>query len=112
LYKQFWRAKYPNLCFIGIPHHIIPFPFFELQAEAAVAQFKSLSLPDQLSRLDEASNDSVSGGVKACGSITDTHFLGSFQWDDCRMMAKIGGVYNDDVEAFIATNKVCLILAA
>mmetsp|Transcript_12539 Transcript_12539/g.29946 ORF Transcript_12539/g.29946 Transcript_12539/m.29946 type:complete len:152 (-) Transcript_12539:2193-2648(-) len=105
LYKQFWHAEPPNLCFIGIPHHIIPFSFFELQAEAAVAQFKAFSLPDKLSRLDEASKDSVSGGVKAGGCIKDTHFLGSFPWDYCRVMAKIGGVYNVDVEAFVATNK-------
>ncbi|KAL3934286.1 MAG: hypothetical protein SGBAC_009964 [Bacillariaceae sp.] len=106
LYKQFWHAQHPNLCLIGIPHHIIPFPFFELQAEAAVAQFKSFSLPDKASRLDEANKDSVSGGVKANKCITDTHFLGSFQWDYCRMMAKIGCFYDEDIEAFIATNKV------
>jgi hypothetical protein len=35
LYEQLWHARYPNLAFIGLPHSVVPFPFFELQAEAA-----------------------------------------------------------------------------
>lgn len=108
LYKQFWHAQYPNLCFIGIPHSIVPFPFFEIQAESATAQFQKFSLPDVASRVDEASIDATSGGAKVDGRIQDTHFLGSAQWDYCRMMAKIGGIYNDEMEGYIATNKVCL----
>ena len=105
LYKQFWHAQYPNLCFIGIPHSIVPFPFFEIQAESAAAQFQKFSLPDQTSRVKEATADSTSGGAKVDGRIQDTHFLGSAQWDYCRMVAKMGGIYNDEIEGYIATNK-------
>ncbi|CAJ1934406.1 unnamed protein product [Cylindrotheca closterium] len=104
LYKQFWHAQFPNLCFVGIPHSVVPFPFFEIQAESAAAQFKSLSLPDPAARAEEAASDSTSGGAKG-GRIQDAHFLGSAQWDYCRMMAKIGGIYNDEIEGYIATNK-------
>ncbi|KAL3940651.1 MAG: hypothetical protein SGBAC_004858 [Bacillariaceae sp.] len=105
LYKQFWHAQYPNLCFVGIPHSVVPFPFFEIQAESAAAQFKSFMLPDPTSRAEEAASDSTTGGAKKNGRIQDTHFLGSKQWDYCRMMAKIGGNYNDEIEGYIATNK-------
>lgn len=63
-------------------------------------------LPDPASRAEEAASDSTTGGAKKNGRIQDTHFLGSKQWDYCRMMAKIGGNYNDEIEGYIATNKV------
>ena len=34
LYEQLWHAQYPSLTFIGLQHSVVPFPFFELQAEA------------------------------------------------------------------------------
>ena len=76
-----------------------------------MSQFKSFSLPTPQSRMDEACKDSTSGGAMVGGSIRDTHFLGSAQWDYCRMMAKLGKVYDQEVESFIATNKVRMTIA-
>ena len=38
LYEQLWHARHVNLAFVGLPHSVVPFPLFELQAEAIVAQ--------------------------------------------------------------------------
>lgn len=38
LYQQLFHAQYPNIAFIGIPHSVIPFPLFEIQAQAVVYQ--------------------------------------------------------------------------
>jgi thioredoxin reductase len=38
LYEQLWHARYPSLTFVGLQHSVVPFPFFELQAEAIVSQ--------------------------------------------------------------------------
>lgn len=76
------------------------------------SQLQSFSLPDQATRRDMAEKDSASGGVKENGRIQDTHFLGSFQWDYCRKMAQLAGIYNEDMEQFISTNKVCRTVIA
>jgi hypothetical protein len=106
LYEQLWHARYPNLAFIGLPHSVVPFPFFELQAEAVWKQCKTLTLPSLKDRLEEAEKDANAGGAKVAGRIVDTHFLGSAQWDYCRKMAKLAGIFDDEIEAYISTNKV------
>lgn len=115
LYEQFLHARYPNVAFIGLPHSVVPFPLFELQVEAALAQWNvrgvngeqgSSRLPPLADRLQAAAADSVSGGAKVNGRVQDTHYLGSGQWDYCRKMAKIAGNYDDEMEDYIAMNKV------
>lgn len=106
MYKQLWHARYPNLAFIGLPHSVVPFPLFELQAEAVWKQWTSSTLPDLEDRLQDAEKDANLGGAKVAGRIEDTHYLGSAQWDYCRMMAKLAGLDGDKVEAYISTNKV------
>mmetsp|Transcript_14585 Transcript_14585/g.20612 ORF Transcript_14585/g.20612 Transcript_14585/m.20612 type:complete len:515 (-) Transcript_14585:412-1956(-) len=106
LYEQLWHAKYPNLAFVGLPHSVVPFPCFELQMEAIVSQYKGkCNLPSKEERMVAAEKDANSGGPKEPGRIQDTHFLGGFQWDYCRKMAKIANIYDDQMENFIATNK-------
>lgn len=115
LYQQLWHAQYPNLAFVGLPHSVVPFPFFELQAEAAYAQWTQkklptdeamLLLPSHEERRKSAQQDAVSGDSKEGGRIQDTHFLGSAQWDHCRVLAKLAGLYDEKMENYIATNKV------
>ena len=104
LYAQLWHAQYPSLAFIGLPHSILPFPIFELQAEAIVNQFHSLnSLED---RVKSAMTDAESGGPTNPGRVQDTHFLGNFQWDYCRVLSRLAGNYGDSMEKYISGNKV------
>lgn len=110
LYKQMWHAQYPNLSFVGLPHSVLPFPLFELQLEAITRHFDENSgdaLPSLRERLEAAKADAESGGAKGIdGRIQDTHFLGGAQWEYCREMAKLGDNYDDEMEKFIANNKV------
>ena len=50
--------------------------------------------------------DFEGGGPKYPGRIQDTHYLGSFQWDYCRMLSKMANIYNEDMERFISGNEV------
>jgi len=106
LYRQIWHARHTNLSFIGLPHSVVPFPLFELQAQAIA---KSLTAPDVLpplqTRLDSAAADFSLGGPNK-GGVRDTHFLGSHQWDYCRDIARMAGVYDEEVENHITTNQV------
>lgn len=88
----------------------------ELQAEAACAQWMykknedetstPLSLlPDEEERMARAEQDAVTGGANAHGRIQDTHVLGDQQWDYCRGMAKLAGLYDDELESYLAMNK-------
>jgi len=106
LYRQLWHAQYPNLSFVGLQHSILPFPLFELQTEAIVAQFKDWRLPSRKERETSAHEDSLSGGAKKSGLPKHTHYLGSAQWEYHREMAELGGVLDASMEHFIATNEV------
>jgi hypothetical protein len=132
LYEQLWYVSAPNIAFVGIPHSIIPFPLFEFQCEAVVQSWfrsslgtptrivststsdittnttKSRTLPSKKVRHEQAMIDSISGGYgKEKGRIPeDTHYLGPYQWDYCRTMAQYANIYNDEIESYIATNKV------
>mmetsp|Transcript_13688 Transcript_13688/g.34420 ORF Transcript_13688/g.34420 Transcript_13688/m.34420 type:complete len:527 (-) Transcript_13688:2331-3911(-) len=111
LYEQLWHARYPSLTFIGLQHSVVPFPFFELQAEAVASQLiskaspKSWSLPSLDVRMDIAEKDANSGGPKAPGRVQDTHFLGSYQWDECLKYARFAGICDESLKKYIMTNK-------
>jgi len=122
LYEQLWHAQYPNIAFIGLQHSVVPFPFFEFQAEAIAHQLlkrmgKSDSHMDSCcaneyqvplsleERMDAAEHDANSGGPKGA-RVQDTHFLGSWQWDACKVYAKYGGILSESVEKYINTNKL------
>lgn len=104
LYGQLWHAKYPSLSFFGMPHSILPFPLFELQAEAIANQYGLL--PSLEKRLIAADDDAESGGPKEPGRVQDTHYLGNFQWDYYRKMSKLAGNYDEAMEVFISQSKV------
>lgn len=105
LYEQLWHAHYPNVAFVGLPHSVVPFPLFELQAEACLAQMAECTLPARSARIQHAKN-AEGGEGKQDGRIADTHYLGNMQWEYERGMAKYAGIYDDAMETFIATNKV------
>ena len=111
LFEQLWHAKHPSLSFIGLPHSVVPFPMFEIQANAVrIASEQHYTgqtsiLPSLSDRLKGAEQDAASGGPDNPGRVQDTHYLGSHQWDYCRKMAKIAGFYNQSTENYIATNK-------
>mmetsp|Transcript_29942 Transcript_29942/g.33560 ORF Transcript_29942/g.33560 Transcript_29942/m.33560 type:complete len:399 (-) Transcript_29942:670-1866(-) len=116
LYEQLWHARYPSLSFIGLQHSIVPFPFYELQAEAVVEQLirkhrkegqkrLSLEVPQLHERMESAENDANSGGPNEPGRIRDTHYLGQFQWDEALKYAKFAGLYDENLKRYIMTNK-------
>jgi len=105
LYEQLWHARFPTLAFLGIPHSVVPFPEVEFQAEAVHAQLDNNRLPPLETRLAAAERDAHAGGAKGNGRIQDTHYLGSAQWDYCRRMAKLAGVFDEGVDNYIATNQ-------
>lgn len=110
LYEQLWHARHPNLTFVGLPHSLLPFPAFEMQAEAVTAQFtadaNSLALPPVAERMKAANDDELSGGPQEQKRVLDTHYLGEYQWDYCRRLMKFAGLYDENMEDYIATNKV------
>ena len=112
LFEQLFHAKYPNMCCTGLPHSILPFPLFELQAEAIVAIFSDCKLPTSISeRMERAAKDALGGGPGEGGRVPqDTHYLGSYQWDYMRMLAKLGGVYDDEFENYLTQTKVSRFL--
>jgi hypothetical protein len=119
LYEQLWHAQYPSLTFVGLQHSIVPFPFFELQAEAIVSQFHkstvkessstnhdvSWTLPPLEDRIQAAEMDARGGGPREVKRVQDTHFLGSFQWDACLKYARFAGICDESLEKYIRTNK-------
>jgi len=117
LYEQLWHAQYPNICFLGLPHSVLPFPMFELQAQAFVAQLErddgakscALHLPSRKEREEAALKDAASGGAKPNGRVRDTHYLGGdAQWEYWRELARYAGVLDADTEGFIETNKAIM----
>ena len=107
LFEHLWHSQHPNLSFHGLPHSVIPFPLFELQAEAVTAQFlHSSNLPPRQRRDEEAAHDALKGGSKLKGRIQDTHYLGNAQWAYCRKLADFANLLDEDMENYIATNQV------
>jgi thioredoxin reductase len=113
LYKQLWHAHYPNLAFLGLPFSILPFPLFELQAEAVVSQLlgtAKIPLPTLQERLRIAKEDFESGGPKDMITkrekrFKDTHYLGKYQWQYCRTMAEICGTCNTEMKRYLTMNQ-------
>ena len=111
LYEQLWHARYPSLTFLGLQHSVVPFPFFELQAEAVASQLladsssQSWTLPALSVRMDCAEKDANCGGPKTTERVQDTHFLGSYQWDECLKYAEFAGICDENMRKYIMTNK-------
>lgn len=106
LYEQLWHARHPSLAFLGLPHSVVPFPLFELQAAAVASQWTgnlrvhNILLPPLVERIAAAERDASS-----CRRVVDTHYLGSCQFDYCRNLATIAGLYDEAMEDYISTNE-------
>jgi Flavin-binding monooxygenase-like len=108
LVYQLWHATYPSLAFVGLPHSVVPFPLFEMQSEAVVAQWmKEYMLPNLDDRKKLATEDANRGGPKPNSDrVQDSHFLGDFQWGYCRQMVGLAQLSdNDSVDEYIRTNQ-------
>lgn len=93
----------------GSVSSVVPFPFFEIQAESVASQLgkrslKSWSLPPLDVRMESAEKDAISGGPKK-QRVQDTHFLGSYQWDECLKYARFAGICDESLKKYIMTNK-------
>ena len=101
LYEQLWHARYPHIAFVGLPHSIVPFPMFELQAEACLGVWQSRGLPSLTERLAVAASVATSGGEgKVQGRIEDTHYLGDAQWDYFTRLAQYAQLHDSYIDAF------------
>lgn len=106
LFEQLWHAECPNIAFVGLPHSIIPFPCFELQAEAVDRSWRESILPEVVGRRAAAAADAESGGLTNGRVPEDTHNLGPAQWEYCRRMAGYAGILDDRLNDYLATNQV------
>jgi len=115
LYQQLWHARYPNIAFLGLPFSVLPFPLFELQAEAVVSQLlncAAIPLPPLRERLriiaeedSQCSGQPPQDGITSNTRIKDTHYLGKHQWNYCRNMAEISGTYNSHMMKYLTMNQ-------
>lgn len=121
LFEQMWHARHTNLAFLGLPHSVVPFPLFELQAEAIVAQIKiqrsgdgdgsseetgGRTLPGLQERLEASQEDAKSGGPNTPGRLQDTHFLGSHQWKFLQLYAEYANVWDESLERYVKVNEL------
>lgn len=109
LFEQLWHAELPNVAFVGLPHTVLPFPLFELQAEAVERSWRGDAiLPPLPERRSHAAAAAMSGGRgKQNGRVPDdTHYLGDAQWDYCRDMARYANLLDTKVEAYLDMNQV------
>jgi len=114
LFEQMWNAHHPNIAFVGLQHSVVPFPFFEIQAEAIVAQLLKQSpfpLPDLDDRVFAAARDAEGGGPQN-QRVQDTHYLGSHQWDWCRKYAEYAGVNDSNYGKFIIQTRLSTMIRA
>lgn len=95
LYLQLFAAAAPSLSFIGIPHSVVPFPLFDVQARLVArvlgGEAELPGLPARLSAVDEL--------YASRRRPEDTHHLGSQQWDYCRQLGRAGGFLDAELEA-------------
>jgi thioredoxin reductase len=125
LFEQLWHAEYPNIAFVGLPHSVVPFPLFELQAQAVERSWRPVEKDGDDTNDDDspsllnaallranAARDAESGGPLAGRVPQDTHYLGSAQWEYCRRMARYAGILDQETEDYIATNQVRISVCA
>jgi len=108
LYKQLWHAEHPNIAFFGILSAVVPFPLFEIQAEAVCSQLIKTAaepLPSFKDRVESAEKDFNGRGPNGT-RIQDTHWLSRHQWGYCRMISKMSDCYNEEMENYISTTQV------
>uniref|UniRef100_A0A6U0UMI3 Flavin-containing monooxygenase n=1 Tax=Pinguiococcus pyrenoidosus TaxID=172671 RepID=A0A6U0UMI3_9STRA len=82
LYLQLFHADYPSLMFLGIPHSVVPFPLFDLQARLGVKYLlegEGSGLPPPAKMREEI--DRIDQERRAAGKRDkDAHYMGDKQW--------------------------------
>eukprot|EP00304_Pavlova_gyrans_P007973 CAMPEP_0206055492 /NCGR_PEP_ID=MMETSP1466-20131121/40237_1 /ASSEMBLY_ACC=CAM_ASM_001126 /TAXON_ID=44452 /ORGANISM="Pavlova gyrans, Strain CCMP608" /LENGTH=650 /DNA_ID=CAMNT_0053430719 /DNA_START=1 /DNA_END=1953 /DNA_ORIENTATION=- len=99
LFLQLFAARAPSLAMVGVPHSVVPFPLFDVQArlvaevlrggDAARATLRPLA--DRLAWVEEL--------YRTRGRPEDSHHLGGLQWDYCRDLARRGGFLDRALES-------------
>ncbi|KAG5187668.1 hypothetical protein JKP88DRAFT_353660 [Tribonema minus] len=102
LYKHLFHAYHPTLCFIGLPHSVVPFHLFELQAALFAAVCNgSAQLPDEAERLQcmqQEAQTRADMGLRP----RDAHYMGDMQWGYIRDIAQMGGVMDAQLDKELA----------
>ncbi|CAM9526332.1 unnamed protein product [Laminaria digitata] len=94
LYEQLFHVKHPSLSFVGLPQSIVPFPLFEVQANAVAAVIAGrASLPSLAEReqwlLDEEETGEKERGVSPVSRRV--HVLNGMQWAYSKRLLRLAG---------------------
>ena len=89
LYKHMIHIDYPQLCFIGIPIQICPFPQFDLQVRLFVKTLTGdLVLPSGKEMLADT-QDEMETKLRAGVAQKHFHKMGAAQWDYNRSLCQL-----------------------
>ena len=92
LYKHTFNAVYPSMAIIGMNTGVMPFPYFDLQAQWVMSIWKEEKLlpnkEDMIKNDEEAYQQRLREGLPP---HLAGHFLGDAQWDFYQELADLGG---------------------
>ena len=102
LYQHIFHVDDPTLSFIGLPHSVVPFPLFLLQA-TWIAQVLAGSI--QLPNVEERQKwlESHESGLN---NWRNYHYMGDAQWTYCKEIAMQTGQFSPSFDAYIETSRV------
>lgn len=100
LYQHLFNLSDPSLCFIGLPHPVIPFFMSYLQSEWVLEVFNNNSLPNLKER--EKWFESFENNLKENNSFNKRyHNMLNSQFDYYRMLAKKANILTTKLELYI-----------
>lgn len=101
LYEHVFHVDDPSLSFIGLPHSVVPFPLFLLQANW-IAQVLSgtVELPNAKERRNWLNR--FESELKIWRNY---HYMGDEQWAYCRSIATRGAIMTPALTSYLATSE-------
>jgi len=82
LYKHLIHMEYPELCFVGLPFKVLPFPMFHFQIQYFLSTLNgTASLPSREKMEEETDNDFKRRIVDMKMPARHAHKMGPLQWD-------------------------------
>ncbi|CAG7825857.1 unnamed protein product [Allacma fusca] len=91
LYKHMIHTKYPTLCFVGIPFHVLPFYLFEVQVRYFVKYLEgNLRLPTE-SQMNTDLLEDRNLRQRMGLPLSQSHHLGPMQWEYYHFLAQHAG---------------------
>ncbi|CAM9525685.1 unnamed protein product [Chrysoparadoxa australica] len=91
LYKQIFHCDHPSLSFVGLPHSVVPFPLFALQAQVIARVYTGqLDLPGS-----EERHSWLQSQYENIPEVKETHYLGPQQWEYKKDLARLAGCLDD-----------------